>query len=356
MKNGQINKIMGFAAVLIIIVCAVYCLPDKSDKTAPSAEQSTLPALHVEGTSIYNSDGEKICMRGVSYGWHNLWPRFYNQASVKHISEEWGVKIFRAAVGADDLHETGDNLGYISDPDNALKCLYAVVDGAIACGAYVIVDWHSHLLHPQQAEEFFRAVATRYARCPNVIYELFNEPVCRSNEEHRGYADLADEKAMMSYWLELKEYAESLIKTISSISTVHPLILMGNPCWDQRPDLCAAAPIEGYDNVAYTMHFYAASHGADLRERTESAIAAGIPIFISECAGCENTGDGVLDAEAWKVWSDWATGLELTMLTWSISDKVETCSMLIPGVSSEGPWSEEEIKPWGQMVKAWLRE
>jgi endoglucanase len=33
------------------------------------------------------------------------------------------------------------------------------------------------------------------------------------------------------------------------------------------------------------MHYYAGSHKQWLRERTDSAIAAGLPIFISESAG-----------------------------------------------------------------------
>ena len=44
------------------------------------------------------------------------------------------------------------------------------------------------------------------------------------------------------------------------------------------------------------------------------------------------------------------------MMAWSISDKVETCSMFTKAASSEGPWSEEVIKPWGKIVKDWILE
>ena len=33
-----------------------------------------------------------------------------------------------------------------------------------------------------------------------------------------------------------------------------------------------------------------------------------------------------------------------------------TCSMFTPAASTEGPWSDDVIKPWGKTVKAWLKE
>ena len=257
---------------------------------------------------------------------------------MKHLHDDWGVQLFRAAIGADD-HAKADNRGihggYMGEPEFALECLYNVVDGAIESGSYVIVDWHSHLLHTAEAKDFFTKVATRYADCPNVIYELYNEPVNDS-------------------WAELKAYAEELIPVIDSISTVHPLILMGCPHWDQDINLPAEDPLTCYDNLMYTVHFYAATHKDYLRERSDAALAAGIPIFLSECAACEASGDGPMDMDSWQAWSGWAASKGISIITWSISDKAETCSMFTPEASSEGPWKDEVIKPWGTIVKNWL--
>ena len=38
--------------------------------------------LQVKGNQLCSQAGEPIVLRGVSYGWHNLWPRFYNKQSV----------------------------------------------------------------------------------------------------------------------------------------------------------------------------------------------------------------------------------------------------------------------------------
>jgi len=292
--------------------------------------------LHVEGTQLVNEAGEPVVMRGISFGWSNLWPRFYNSQAVKSLAEDWNCRIFRAAIGADDLHETGDNLGYISDPEGSLKMLYAVIDGAIESGSYIIVDWHSHVLHLEEASEFFSKVATRYKGVPNVIYELFNEPVRDS-------------------WPDLKAYAETLIKVITDADPSNPLILMGCPQWDQAINLPAEDPITTYDNVMYTMHFYAGTHKQWLRDRTDQAMASGLPVIVSECACCDASGDGAMDMESWEEWCDWADARGVTMLTWSIGDKNETCSMFTPEASSEGPWDDNVIKPWGKVVREWIK-
>lgn len=319
-------------------------------------EKAEVQPLKVSGTQLCFADGTPATFRGVSFGWHNLWPRFYNKGAVKTLKDTWGVPIVRAAIGADN-HANGDNPGcpegYMTEPGFALDKLFAVIDGAIESGCYVIVDWHSHVLHQEAAEEFFTKVVTKYKGVPNVMYELFNEPVCQSFEDSRSYADLGNPEAMAEYWARLKAYAEDLIGIITEIDGGKPVILMGCPSWDQRIDLPAGNPIE-YENLMYTVHFYAATHKQELRDASSAAIAAGIPVFISECAGCTASGDGEIDLAEWEAWSCWAARNGVTMLTWSISDKNETCSMLTPEATSEGPWAEEVTKPWGKIVKNWL--
>ena len=335
----------------LISAAAAVLLAASCTQTAETA----VPALRVEGTCLYQEGvAGPVVWRGISFGWHNLWPRFYNKEAVDVLAGEWGCPVFRAAIGADDLAELSPLGGYVSDPENALKCLYAVMDAAIENNAYVIVDWHSHVLHLPEAEEFFRTVATKYAGCPNVIYELFNEPVSQEFEDSRDYVEPSQE-SLDAYWLKLKEYAQTLIPVIEECSGCHPLILMGCPRWDQALDCVIRNPIEGYDNLMYTTHFYAATHGQWLRERSDAAMAAGLPVFISECAACEASGDGPMNPDEWKAWNDWAAERNVSLLTWSISDKDETCSMFTPDAPSEGPWEDSVIKEWGLIVRDWLK-
>jgi endoglucanase len=50
-------------------------------------------------------------------------------------------------------------------------------------------------------------------------------------------------------------------------------------------------PIKGFKNLMYTVNFYAATHKKPIRSKTEISINKGLPIFISECAGMETSGN-----------------------------------------------------------------
>lgn len=308
----------------------------------------SVPKLYVDGVKLMAEGCDTpVVLNGVSFSWHNFWPSkiaeksFYRTNAVNQLTQDWACKVVRAAIGAESLwgqpSAPGELYGYIKEPEYTLERLFEVIDACIANGIYVIVDWHSHSLLLDEATDFFTKVATQYADCPNVIYELYNEPV---NDT----------------WEDLKVYAESLCNTISSISNVHPLILMGCPHWDQDINLPAADPIKTYDNIMYTMHFYAATHKQYLIDRTADAIASGLPVFISECAACEASGDGDFDLESWDNWTSWAKANDVSVVAWSISEKDETCSMLIPGTDPLALWTEDDIKPWGKIVRNWLKQ
>lgn len=366
MKTTEFPKAMIIAfTILVAILLAegifVFTKGTQKDAVPAQAEEvASVSPLHVEGTALVNANGEKVKFKGISLGWHNLWPRFYNAGAIESLHNDWGSNCFRLAIGADDLHEdlngTTDHPGYMSDPDGSLACLFAAADAAIANNCYVIVDWHSHLTHLDAAKDFFTKVAERYKGVPNVIYELFNEPVSRAFETKHDYSDLGDNEALTEYWKDLKAYAEELISTITAIDNSNPVILMGCPSWDQRIDFPAADPITSYGNIMYTMHFYAATHGAWLRDATDAAMKAGLPVFISECAATEASGDGFIDVEAWETYCSWADNNGLSMMAWSVSDKNESCSMFTKEATSEGPWGDEVIKQWGKMVKEWINK
>lgn len=286
--------------------------------------------LQVIGTQLSNEKGEPVVLRGASLGWHNLWPRFYNKEAVRWLAEDWKCTVVRAAMGL----EIDDN--YRENPEFAMQCITPVIESAIENGIYVIIDFHAHNKYTEEAKTFFAEMATKYGRYPNVIYEIWNEP---------DYFE----------WEEVKAYSEEVIAVIRAIDPDN-IILVGSPHWDQDLHLVAEDPIRGVSNIMYTMHFYAATHEAWLRDRTDAAIAQGIPVFVSECGGSEANGDGRLGVEEWETYVDWMESRKISWVAWSVSDKNETCSMLLPRASSEGNWSEELLKPWGKLARNSIRK
>ena len=277
--------------------------------------------LRVNGIKLVDKQGKPVMLRGMSYGWHNFWPRFYNAESVKWLYNDWGCNVVRAAMGVEPAN------GYLQKPDWSKEKVKAVVDGAIKEGIYVIIDWHSHNINLKEAKEFFTEMAREYGKHPNIIYEIFNEP---------------DQES----WKDVKAYSTEVISAIRAIDPDN-IILVGNPHWDQDIHIVADDPLTGFSNIMYTVHFYAATHKKSLRDRSDYALSKGIPIFISESAGMEASGDGPINNEEWRKWIDWAESKQISWITWSVSDKNETCSVLVPAASSTGAWKENEMKESG---------
>jgi len=146
-------------------------------------------------------------------------------------------------------------------------------------------------------------------------------------------------------------------KVIATIRKNDPdnIILVGSPHWDQDVNLPAENPILKVNNLMYTMHFYAGTHKQWLRDRTDEAIQKGLPIFVSECAGMEASGDAAMDYTEWQKFIDWMNTKKLSWVTWSVSDKDETCSVLKKGASPTGNWKPIDLKESGVKTREYLK-
>ena len=317
--------------VMLAVCCLGMTIGCGTNPSKNENVKETLLALVVNGTQLMNTEGDTVVLHGVSYGWHQFWPRFYNASSVAYLVNDWGAQVLRASMGVDL-----DSACYVNKPEFGIECVTKVVDAAIENGVYVIIDWHSHNLRQEEAKEFFTQMATRYKGVPNVIYEVFNEPVEDS-------------------WEQVKSYSVEVIKTIRAIEP-DAVILVGCPHWDQDIDIVAKSPIDGVENVMYTLHFYAATHKDYLRDKLEAAVKSGLPVFVSECVGMEASGNGPLAPDEYQKWLDVMEKNKVSWVNWSVSDKDETCSMLLPRANATGTWTDDLIKSWGKMVKQALKK
>ncbi len=317
--------------LLISFLVLLACTTTDSESKDSLTFSETFPgALQVKGVQLTDEQGIPVVLRGVSLGWHNWWPRFYQQGTVRHLRQEWNATVIRAAMGIDVAN------GYLQNPVFAKENVERVVEEAIRQNMYVIIDWHSHHLYEEEAKVFFAEMAQKYGDYPHVIYEIYNEPI--------------DET-----WSQLKSYSESVIAAIRKHDPDN-LILIGTPRWSQEVDAAALDPIQGHSNLMYVLHFYAGTHQKWLRDKADLARSKGLAIFVSECAGMDADGNGPIDQNSWTEWVNWMESRRISWLAWSIADKDETCSMLYPSASNSGPWSDDHLKPWGRQVKQLLLE
>jgi len=290
--------------------------------------------LQVVGTSLCNEQGKPIVLRGMSSHGVHWYPQFTSKEAIANTAS-YGANLFRVAM------YTGEG-GYISQPQSVMNQTLQAVDAAIANDMYVIIDWHilsdgNPKTHQAQAKKFFDQVSKRYRDQPAVLYEICNEP-----------------NGNVSWNNDIKPYAEEMVKTIRANSP-NAVILIGSGTWSQDIHQAAANPVRG-KNLMYTCHFYAGTHGKWLRDRIDSALAAGLPIFVSEWGTSAADGSGGVFLDASAQWLDFLDARGISWANWSLCDKGETSAALRPGTSPNKKWTQSDLSESGKFVFSRFRD
>ncbi|MCH2231719.1 MAG: cellulase family glycosylhydrolase [Crocinitomicaceae bacterium] len=290
-------------------------------------------ALSVSGTHIVNESGNIVSFAGNSMFWSNsTWGAepFYNANVVNWLKNDWGSTIVRAAMGVGP-----ENGGYLVDQTGNENRVKTIVDAAIAEDIYVIIDWHSHDAHNQQSEAiaFFTNMANLYGSYDNVIYEIYNEPTS------------------CSWSNDVKPYAEAVIAAIRAVDPDN-LIIVGSPTWSQDVDVASLDPITSSTNIAYTIHFYAGTHGTWERSKAQTAIDNGLALFCTEWGTVNANGDGAVDAVSTEQWMEFFCENSISHVNWHIHDKPEGSAAVIPGASPNGNWTSNDLTASGTLVKS----
>lgn len=317
--------------------------PTSTVPPAPSDPKGSAPVsqhgqLSVKNGQLVDKSGKGYQLRGMSTHGLTWFPEFVNESAFKTLRDDWNTNVVRLAMYVD---EWGNGQCYMGNKSGSLELLEKGVDICIKLDMYVIIDWH--VLNPgdpskytNEAKSFFETVSKRYAKYPNVIYEICNEP--------NGGA---------SWSGNIKPYAEKIIPVIRK-NAPNSVIIVGTPTWSQEIDKPLSDPLS-YKNVMYAFHFYAATH-AGLRSNVENCVAQGLPVFVSEFGTCDASGGGANDFNETQKWLSYFDKQGISFCNWSICNKDETCSVLRPGTSANGNWSESNLTENGKWMRNWFRK
>jgi len=291
--------------------------------------------LSVKGTDIVDESGSKYQLKGVSTHGITWFPDYVNKDAFQSIRDDWDANLVRLAMYTD----TGDSNGYCSggDKDSIRGLVDAGVTAATELGMYVIIDWHilndnNPNSHIDDAKEFFDDVSEKYSSNHNVIYEICNEP-------NGGTS-----------WADIKSYAETIIPVIRK-NDKNAIIIVGTPNWSQDVDIVSEDPITGYDNIMYAVHFYAATHKDDLRNKVKTAISNGLPVFVSEFSLCDASGNGGIDYDSSDVWFDLINDNNLSYASWSLCNKNETSALIKPDSTATSTITIDDLSDTGKYVR-----
>jgi endoglucanase len=298
----------------------------RGDEPTPVARYGR---VRVRGRHITDEGGNPVILRGMSLFWSQWMPQFYNEAALRWLRDDWKIDVIRAPIA---VH----NEGYLSFPDCEMAKLEAVIAAGVTLGLYVIVDWHAHDPEPDQAAQFFAAVAEKYRDLPNLIYETWNEPL--------GCYDWSTV---------IKPYHMRVAGEIRARGCTN-LVVAGTEKWCQHVSPAADDPL-AIENVAYALHFYAGTHGQALRRNVVDVVSRDLPLLVTEWGTSEADGNGKLAALETRRWWRFLEANQIGYVNWSVGDKRETSAALQAGAAAQGGWRSGSLTHSGRLVRNQLR-
>ena len=311
---------------------------DTEQLTTENGQESSVLAcpsvngkLHVEGSKLVDQNNNEVQLRGVSTHGLAWYPQYVTNDCFATL-KSFGANVVRLAMYT---YESG---GYCTDGDRQqLETLVQNgVQYALNNDMYVIIDWHvlnegNPNRYSDVAKTFFAKMAQQYASYNNVIYEICNEP-CKG-----------------ATWGDVKFYASEVIPSIRSYDK-DAVILIGTPNWSQDVDEAVKDPVTGYDNIMYTLHFYAATHKEDLQNKLKSAADAGLPIFVSEFGICSADGNGQVDIDSANSWISLLDSYGISYVCWNLSNKDEKSALLTPACDKTSGFTYEDLSDEGKWL------
>ena len=338
--NKKIKILRGFALVCVLALglCLTGGLQIAEAKTTTYYDASA-GRLHVKGTKLVDKKGHEVQLRGVSTHGLSWYPQYVNDKCFAQLHDKWGANVVRLAMYTEEYN--GYCSGDAKNRSDLKKLIKKGVRLAKKHKMYVIVDWHilsdgNPNSHKKEAKAFFREMSREFKGYNNVIYEICNEP-------NNGTS-----------WKEIKSYAKSVISTIRK-NDKKAVIVVGTPTWSQDVDQAAADPIKG-DNIMYALHFYAATHKADLRNKMTAAINKGLPVFVTEYGICDASGNGAIDKKEADRWIKTMDEYGVSYIAWNLSNKQESSSIIKSSCSKVSGFKKSELSDEGRWLYHLLRK
>ena len=338
--NKKIKILRGFALVCVLALglCLTGGLQIAEAKTTTYYDASA-GRLHVKGIKLVDKKGHEVQLRGVSTHGLSWYPQYVNDKCFAQLHDKWGANVVRLAMYTEEYN--GYCSGDAKNRSDLKKLIKKGVRLAKKHKMYVIVDWHilsdgNPNSHKKEAKAFFREMSREFKGYNNVIYEICNEP-------NNGTS-----------WKEIKSYARSVISTIRK-NDKKAVIVVGTPTWSQDVDQAAADPIKG-DNIMYALHFYAATHKADLRNKMIAAINKGLPVFVTEYGICDASGNGAIDKEEANRWVQTMDEYGVSYIAWNLSNKQESSSIIKSSCPKVSGFKKSELSDEGRWLYHLLRK
>lgn len=238
----------------------------KIEFTSEKIEQFPL-WLNVSGNLIVDEDGQAVILKGVMPPDPSVLNRRgkFNREFFADIRDT-NVNVIRIPVHPEE---------WVKDEDYLWRYLFPIVSWAGEMNMYVIIDWHyignvSTGTGPQMPDidpapkdltlDFWDLTANYFRDCPNVIFEIFNEPQSIKAEDWRSNA-------------------MEIIQTIRD-QKANQIIIVGGLDFGKDLSWVMEDPIIG-ENIVYASHIYPV-HSSNKWEYWFGEVVKKYPVLITE--------------------------------------------------------------------------
>ena len=317
-----------FLAVLLLITAATGCADSGAVRDGRD-RPSSCGQLQVLDGKLCSEQGKPVMLRGVSLNGLITSESFLNEELFRELSRDDGANLMRLAMYTYGVGIVGYCTG--GNKERHKADIAKGVELAKAADLYVIIDWHilsdgDPNLYLEEAKRFFAEMAETYGKEKHVLYEICNEP--------NGVS-----------WPAVKQYAEQIIPVIRE-KAPEAVILVGNPDWSKDLYSVAADPL-AFDNVLYSLHFYAASHGQSYRDMAQTVSQNGLPVFVTEYGVTAASGGHPRDLESADAWIELLEQEGISYCMWSFSKVAEACSTIRSTVPKYSGFTREDYTETG---------
>lgn len=106
----------------------------------------------------------------------------------------------------------------------------------------------------------------------------------------------------------------------------------------------------------YTLHFYAGTHGEYLRQKAQTALDRGLPLFVSEFGISDASGNGALNKEEGSRWMKFLKSNKISYMGWNLSNKGESSALIKSASQKTSGWKSKDLTPWGNWLVKQMKQ
>ncbi|MBN1983658.1 MAG: glycoside hydrolase family 5 protein [Chitinivibrionales bacterium] len=292
--------------------------------------------LRVSGTKLLNAQGYQIQLRGMST--HGLqWHRgCLTDEALDVLVNTWGADILRLSMYVQED-------GLEKNPEGFTRMVDTLVGKVKSRGIYALIDFHQ--LDPgdpnenvELAKTYFEHMSKLHGGTGQVLYDICNEP------NGDGVS-----------WDVITRYAKGIIPIIRA-NDPKSVIIVGTPTWASEPNAVVNAKLP-YENVLYTMHFYAADHKSEYQNNVRQAVNGGVPVFVTEWGSQKASGGGANDWQSTDTWLSLLQSLKISWCNWNYSDDPLSGAVWKNNGTEctfRGPFTDNNLKEAGVKLKQFI--